>query len=107
MLFELWAHADWPKELHVVLGCRSLQWEGIIFEKMAPVVKYRNLLLWTWVDQRKHRFNRICQVAPMCPTRRFRELCNKCLAVAEMSDLSKLHGHMGELGLRLTQCRLD
>jgi len=23
--------------------------------------------LWTWVGRRKHKFNRICQVAPMCP----------------------------------------
>jgi len=23
--------------------------------------------LWTWVGRRKHKFNLICQVAPMCP----------------------------------------
>jgi len=26
--------------------------------------------LWTWVGERKHRFNRICHVAPMCPHKR-------------------------------------
>jgi len=33
-----------------------------------------------------HKFNRIRQVAPICPTALFRELCNKSSAVAEMDD---------------------
>jgi len=28
--------------------------------------------LWTWVSQSKHKFDRICQVAPMSPHRRAR-----------------------------------
>jgi len=35
----------------------------------AEIAESINLLfgLWTWVGRRKHDFNRICQVAPMCP----------------------------------------
>ena len=33
-----------------------------------------------------HKFDRIRQVSPMCPTTLCRELCNKCSAAAEMGD---------------------
>jgi len=64
------------------------------FGERAAVVKYRNfrpctvqkrlnrsichLSLWTRVGRRKHRFNRIRQVAPMCPHKKahWRHLVN-------------------------------
>ena len=42
--------------------------------------------MWTRVGRRKHKLNRIRQMAPMCPTTPCRELCNKSLAVAKMGD---------------------
>jgi len=31
--------------------------------------------LWTWVGRRRHKFNRIRQVVPVCPTTLCRDLC--------------------------------
>ena len=36
--------------------------------KMAELIDLQ-FALWTWMGQRKHKFNRIRQVAPMCPHR--------------------------------------
>jgi len=93
--------------------------------------------LWTRVGQRKHKFNRMSQVMPMCPhgmahwhnlantiviimTVRYTKytIYNKSSEVAEMGDCLATIGmgrkqgaavplSMGELGPHLTQCGLD
>jgi len=64
-------------------GARSPHGNGRIFWKEAPIVEYKDFLLdvscaktagpmdlrfglWTQVGRKKHKFNRIRQVAPMC-----------------------------------------
>jgi len=57
--------------------------------------------LWTRMGQRKHKFNRICQVAPMCPCERAhsRHLTN-------MIELSIFGGDAHLYQLTLTTCFL-
>jgi len=45
--------------------------------KMAEPINL-SFQLWTWVGRRKHKFNCICQVGPMCPHGRahWRHLAN-------------------------------
>jgi len=65
------------------MGCRTADRheKGAIWGKGSPILKYRDFVvscaetaepidlpfeLWTRVDRRKHKFNRIRQVTPMC-----------------------------------------
>ena len=67
---------------HELDGDQASPSEGAILGKGAPIPRYRDFLpsavqkrirlylpfgLWTRLSQRKHKFNRIRQVAPMCP----------------------------------------
>ena len=81
MPFGLWDRMG-PRN-HLLDDGPDPPWEGTIFgewgthckasavrcAKMAELIDLP-FRLWTWVGQRKHKFNRICQVAPMCPHER-------------------------------------
>jgi len=72
------------------IGAQISPWEGAILGERVPIVKYADFLpssfgktaepidlpfgLWTRLGRRKHKFNRVRQVAPMCPTTLCREL---------------------------------
>jgi len=55
--------------------------------------------LWTWLGQRKHKFNRVCQVAPMYPhvMAHWRHLANTI-------ELSVCGGDAALCQLALTTC---
>jgi len=46
--------------------CNALGHSAVICAKTAEPIDLP-FGLWTWVDQRKHRFNCIRQVEPVCP----------------------------------------
>jgi len=55
--------------------------------------------LWTWVSRRKHKFNRIRQVVPICPhgTQHWRNLAN-------MTEPSICGGDAALCQITLTTC---
>ena len=82
MLFGLWAWTG-PR-IHKLDGGPDLPWEGTIWGKGHPLQSIGTFCcemckngwtdrfpfpfgLWTLVGWRKHTFNHICHVAPMCP----------------------------------------
>jgi len=84
MLFGLWAWIH-PRN-HELDGDRDPHEKWQFWGKGSPIVKHRDLLPWAvqkrltrsicrfssrlgCMGRRKHKFNHICQVAPMCPHR--------------------------------------
>ena len=78
MPFGLWAWMG--SRNHVLDGVHIPHWKGQFWGKGAPTAKYRDFLPWAvqkWLNQSiwrfccrlgwKYKFNRIRQVAPICP----------------------------------------
>jgi len=87
MPFGLWARTG-PRN-HELDGVQIPLQEGAICGKWLPIVKYRHSAvscaeaadpidlqfeLWTRVGRRKHRFNRVCQMAQMHHFNRIRQV---------------------------------
>jgi len=98
-----------PKESYVRWGSRYL-WVGAVLGKGAPVVKCRTFCrqlckmaepidlpfgLWIRVGERKHEFNCICQVAPICLMTLCPELCKHSLTDQLAIWAVDLVGHIG------------